>query len=239
MTDNTLHPIDTPRRNDLIADRLREHIVQSQYEPGDRLPTEEVLAHRLGVSRSAVREALRGLEAVGLVEARQGFGWVVCEFSFKPILKNLSYGLHFRSHDILHLIEIRKAIDTHFLDATIRNLTRDDLVALSDLTARMREKNAARLPISDEDYQFHRLLHQRSANPLALELFEIYWAVLYAAVDSDRVYTERPPGTARAHTEILEAIKLHDVVRARTLMLDHYRNIEERFRVDLVDDSLV
>ena len=96
MADDPLDPIASPRRHDLIADRLREHIVQSRYEPGDRLPTEEVLAQRLNVSRSAVREALRGLEGVGLVEARQGFGWVVCEFSFRPILKNLSYGLHFR-----------------------------------------------------------------------------------------------------------------------------------------------
>jgi len=232
MADDPLHPIVRPSMNDLIGDRLREYIIQNRNKPGDRLPAEEALAQRLGISRSAVREALRGLEAIGLVEARQGVGWVVCEFSFKPILKNLSFGLSFRRHDILQLIEIRKALDTHFLDATIRNLTDDDIAALSVLTARMKERSAAQLSISDEDYQFHRLLHQRSDNPLALELFEIYWAVLYAAVDRDRVYIERPPGTAQEHANILAAIKQRDVVRARALMLDHYKNVEERFRVD-------
>jgi DNA-binding FadR family transcriptional regulator len=238
MVDDRLHPIASPSRNELIGDLLREHIIQSRYKPGDRLPTEEALARRLDVSRSAVREALRGLEAVGLVEARQGFGWVVCEFSFKAILKNLSFGLSFRGHDILQLIEIRKALDGHFLPAAIRNLTDSDIAALSALTERMKATSAAQRSLSDEDYQFHHLLFERSGSPLALELFEIYWAVLDATVDHSSAYTE-PPGTDQDHADILEAIKQRDGTLARALMLAHYGGVENRFRVDPDTDVAV
>jgi DNA-binding FadR family transcriptional regulator len=231
MVDDRLHPITSPSRNELIGDRLREHIIQSRYKPGDRLPTEEALARRLDISRSAVREALRGLEAVGLVDARQGVGWVVCEFSFRTILKNLSFGLSFRGQDILQLIEIRKALDGHFLAAAIHNLTDDDIAALATMTDRMKTTGAAQLSLSNPDYQFHHLLFERSGSPLALELFEIYWAVLDATVDRARTYTESP-STAQDHANILEAIRQNDVTRARALMLAHYKGVEDRFRVD-------
>lgn len=229
MDDTSLAPIVSKRLSTLIGDRLREFIVQNRCRPGDRLPTEDTLAQRLGVSRGAVREALHGLEAVGLVEARQGFGWVVCEFSFKPILKNLSYGLSFRSVEVLQLVAIRKALDFHFLEPAMRNLTDDDIATLSAITARMRECDAAHLPLTEHDYQFHKLLYERSDNPLALDLFEIYWAVLRAAEGFERVYRDDPPGMAQEHADILDAIKQREVPMARALLLHHYRGVEHRF----------
>ena len=88
--------------------------------------------------------------------------------------------------DVLELIEIRKAIDTHFLDAAMRNLTADDLAALSALDAANEgEERRPGSTISEEDYRFHRLLHQRSGNPLALSCSRFTGPCLYAAVDSE------------------------------------------------------
>ncbi len=70
MNDESLQPIVSPNLNDLISERLKDYIIQNRLQPGDKLPTEDSLAQRLGVSRTAVREALRSLEALGLIETR-------------------------------------------------------------------------------------------------------------------------------------------------------------------------
>ena len=65
-----------------------------------------MLSNTLGVSRPAVREALRSMEALGIIEARQGYGRVVCDFTFDAILNNLSYGFAFLNHNFLQMLEI-------------------------------------------------------------------------------------------------------------------------------------
>ena len=69
-----LEPVDTIELSDVLQSRLKHHILQNKLRPGDKLPSEDTLATQLGVSRMAVREALRSLEALGLIESRRGVG---------------------------------------------------------------------------------------------------------------------------------------------------------------------
>ncbi len=236
MHAETLLPLSDVNRNDLIQDRLKSYILQNRLQPGDKLPTEEMLAERLGVSRTAVREALRSLQALGLVEARQGFGRVVCDFNFQAILNNLSYGLAFQNRNILQVTEIRKALDSFFIEQAIANLSEADIAELAGAVARMAERSAQGLDISEEDHRFHALLYRAAGNPLAEQLFEIAWAVRLHAIDQDRVLKETPPGTAHEHAAILEAIRARDAARARELILAHHQNVERRFR-DRIDEE--
>ena len=230
MATQALVPIVTSNLNELISARLKDYIVQNGLRAGDKLPTEEKLSQSLGVSRTAVREALRSMEAVGLVEARQGYGRVVCDFNFKAILGNLSYGLVFLSQDILQITDIRKALDAYFIEAAVHNLTAAEIAELSRLVDSMEKRVEAGLDITDDDYKFHRLLYERSCNPLALQLFEITWTVRLNAYDRDVALREAPPGTAHEHAGILEAIIQRDVEAARRLILAHHWNTEQRFR---------
>ncbi len=75
---SALQPIAEFNRNQEIRNRLKRYIIQNKLRPGDKLPTEEALSNSLGVSRPAVREALRSMEALVIIEARQGYGRVVC-----------------------------------------------------------------------------------------------------------------------------------------------------------------
>jgi DNA-binding FadR family transcriptional regulator len=229
-TEATLAPIVSSNLNELISARLKNYIEQNGLRAGDKLPTEEKLSQNLGVSRTVVREALRSLEALGVVEARQGYGRVVCNFNFGAILNNLSYGLVFQNNDILQITDIRKALDSYFTGPAIRNLTEQDRAELVQLVGTMQERSRAGLGISEQDHRFHQLLFQRCNNPLALQLFEITWTVRLNAYDRDSALRESPPGTAHEHTAILEAILRKDVETARQLMLDHHWNTEERFR---------
>ena len=230
-TDNQLlRPLTYQNRHNLIQGRLKEYIVQNKLKPGDRLPTEEALSEQLGVSRTAIREALRGLEALGIVESRHGVGRVVSPFSFRPVLENLSYGLIFHDYSILQVTEIRKALDAYFVGCATENLTEGDIETLSEIVDRMQERSRAGLDMEREDHSFHELLYRRCGNPLAIELFEITWQVRGGALDQSRVLYEMPPGTVREHRAILEAIVEKDLARARALIVDHHWNIEQRFQ---------
>jgi DNA-binding FadR family transcriptional regulator len=230
MVQDGLDRISSQNLNDLITTRLRQFILTNKLQAGDKLPSEETLARRLGVSRTATREALRSLEALGMVEARQGYGRVVCEFSFKPILNNLSYGLAFRSNNILQAIEIRRALDAYFIEPAIANLTPEDIAELTELVESMAKQTAGGLPITEEDYRFHAILYRCVDNSLALELFEITWALRLNVFIQNHDMREKPPGTALDHAMLLDAIKGHDVLRARELILSHHANTIELFK---------
>jgi len=211
--------------------------VENRLKAGDKLPTEETLAQRLDVSRTAIREALRSLEALGLIGVRHGVGRTVLPFNFKPVLDKLSYGLVFENRAILQLLDIRKALDAYFIEPAIHNITDEDIETLSALVERMKERTEAGLDMEQEDHDFHELLYRRSGNPLALELFEISWKSRLAGLDRSMGLKELPPGTAQEHEEILEAIKQRDVERARRLILAHHWNIEQRFRKGIEQET--
>lgn len=226
-----LRPLTYRDRHTLIQERLKDYIVHNKLKPGDRLPTEETLSGQLGVSRTAVREALRGLEALGIVESQHGVGRVVQPFSFAPILANLSYGFVFQDNSILQVTEIRKALDAYFVQQAMENLTEEDIETLSDIVERMQERADAGLDMEREDHSFHELIYRRCENPLAFQLFEITWQVRLAALDRSRALREMPPGTVQEHREVLGAIRERDVERARQLIVEHHWNIEQRFRM--------
>ncbi|MCU0501239.1 MAG: FCD domain-containing protein [Anaerolineae bacterium] len=233
----TLAPIAFQQRHDLIQQRLKDYIVQNRLQPGDRLPTEEVLANQLGVSRTAIREALRGLEALGMLGAQQGLGRVVLAFSFEPILENLSYGFAFLNSTILQITEIRKALDAYFVEQAMARLTDDDMACLAQIVEAMKARNAEGQSMEPEDYSFHALLYERCGNPLAHQLFEITWRARSAALDRPAAMQEVPPGTAGEHEELLAAIREHDVERARRIIVSHHWNAEERFRREIAQGS--
>ncbi|MCX6050352.1 MAG: FCD domain-containing protein [Chloroflexi bacterium] len=233
-----MQPIEDLDRITLIENRIKEYILQNQLRPGDKLPTEEQLAVALQVGRTAVRETFRRLEALGIVESHQGVGRVVREFNFEPILNGLSYGLVFHGHNIMQVLEIRKALDDFFIKDAIQNLQPEDLVALEAIVQRMVEGGSDNANFYQEDHAFHALLYNRCGNPLAAQLFEITWKVRLHASDRHIAISEIQPGTVAEHAAILAALKQRDVTLAREQLLAHHNNIAESFLAQIEQQTL-
>lgn len=233
MNMETIQPIEEMDRISLIEERIKEYILKNQLRPGDKLPTEEQLAAALQVGRTAVRETFRRLEALGIVESHQGFGRVVREFNFDPILNGLFYGLVFHGHSIMQVLEIRRALDDYFIKGAIQNLQEDDLVQLEAIVQRMLEGGADNPNFHQEDHDFHALLYRRCGNPLAAQLFEISWSVRLHAIDRQVALSEIPPGTIAEHVAILAAIKERDVALARERLAAHHDNITQSLRTQI------
>ncbi|HZQ05535.1 MAG TPA: GntR family transcriptional regulator, partial [Anaerolineae bacterium] len=78
-----------------VQEEIKNYIIENELRAGDPLPTEGELARQLDISRNSVREAVKSLEALGILEARSGSGLFVRNFNFDSILDNLPYGIMF------------------------------------------------------------------------------------------------------------------------------------------------
>ncbi|MCE7988662.1 MAG: FadR family transcriptional regulator [Caldilinea sp. CFX5] len=237
MSIEAIQPLDEVDRVALIENRIKEYILNNQLQPGDKLPTEEQLATQLRVGRTAVRETFRRLEALGIVESHQGYGRVVREFNFDPILNGLSYGLVFHNHNILEVLEIRRALDDYFIKESIENLQESDIVELAAIVQRMVAGGEENPHFHQQDHDFHALLYRRCGNQLAAQLFEITWTVRMHALDRHNIHAAVQPGSVQEHVDILAAIKQPDVTLARERLLAHHLNLADSLRTQIAQHA--
>jgi DNA-binding FadR family transcriptional regulator len=208
-----------------VQESLRSYIEENKLKPGDALPPESFLAQQLGVSRNSVREAIKALESIGILETRRGIGVFVKEFSFQPLLDNLAYGLGDTLRDVEELRELRRVLEVGLIHKTIDMIGEEDLAALREVTERMRQRAERNESFAEEDEQFHRLLFRCQNNRMLTGLIEIFWRAFYKASNFANLANADPLATWRDHHEIVEAIAARDVERARKRLDEHYAGI--------------
>jgi len=217
-----------PTRQQVVVERLKEYILAEGLQAGDRLPTEETLAQQLGVSRSAIREALRALEALGILTAKQGSGRYVNKFSFQPILDTLGYSILFDLHTFEELLEVRQKLEVGFLEEAMRHLTPDILAQLRKITGAMEEQARSAtsdVAFMDLDMQFHMTLYSPLHNALLLKLLDVFWTVQKRL----RAHVLQSPETRLAvvhqHEAIIDALENKDVTLAKERLETHFAGV--------------
>jgi len=225
-----LDPVEVPNVQHIVKQRIKRFILEAGLREGDRLPTEEDLANQLGVSRTAIREALRGLESLGMIESRRGSGRYVRDFSFEPILDNLAYSLFYDMHTLQELLYIREKLETGFIELAIESLTPQTLSDLRDILSKMETRAAEGVSVTgmmDDDITFHRTLYELVGNNLLLKLLEVFWTVY------DNLYSRLPP-TAEdpeqflyRHRTLVDAIAARDVALAQSCLIEHFEGVRE------------
>ncbi|WP_108460591.1 FadR/GntR family transcriptional regulator [Devosia naphthalenivorans] len=210
-----------------VQESLKQYIEANQLKAGDPLPPETFLAQQLGVGRNSMREAIKALESLGILETRRGIGVFVKEFSFKPLLDNLAYGLQDSLRDVEELREIRRVLETGLIGKTIEMIGETDLAALRDVTARMKARAERQESFAKEDQQFHQLLFRCQNNHMLSALIDIFWTAFNKASNFSNLDNPNPLDTWRDHHEIVEAVARKDVGQARQRLDDHYRGIQQ------------
>lgn len=208
-----------------VQESLRGFIVDNDLEAGAALPPESFLAKQLGVSRNSVREAIKALESLGILETRRGVGVFVRAFSFAPLIDNLAYGLGDRLRDVDELREIRRVLEVGLIDRIIAEITDTDIADLRQVTERMRVRAERGQSFPAEDQEFHLLLFRCHGNRTLTGLIDVFWQAFYKASDFANLANEDPLATWRDHHEIVEAIAARDVEATRRRLDDHYHGI--------------
>ncbi|MBL1105256.1 FadR family transcriptional regulator [Streptomyces sp. 5-8] len=215
-----------------LQERIKKLIVDQRLPSGAPLPTEPELMRLLGASRNSVREALKALQAMGIVEIRHGFGTYVGSMSFAPMIEGLAFRTvagHYRGEDsLLQLLELREAVETGLVSRLAGRLPETDLVELEALVQRMEREAAEGAGLAETDRAFHATLYRGLDNVLLGEVLEAFWDAFHR-VQQDLVDVPQDPRvTCRQHREILDAVRSGDSLRAERAIRDHFANVRTR-----------
>ncbi|HEX2036604.1 MAG TPA: FadR/GntR family transcriptional regulator [Chloroflexota bacterium] len=211
--------------------QIRRYIVEHGLQPGDRLPSEAELAAALGNSRLIVREALRALEAVGVLESRPGSGWFVRHFDVSAAASTVAQSLAFHPSVLLDLHAVRRSMEADLLAGLAGRLDERDLGALDELVDRMRWRAGRGQRFAAEDGEFHRRLVAASGNLVALALIDLYWTLM-EALHAHGLPGPSPadaPEVAEAHGRIVAALRRGDGPQAAHTLRASHDEAQQRF----------
>ncbi|WP_378941927.1 FadR/GntR family transcriptional regulator [Mesorhizobium sp. ANAO-SY3R2] len=226
MTLKSIKPLKrAPLLHVSVQESLRSYIDDNGLTAGAPLPPEGELAVQLGVSRNSVREGIKALESVGVLESRRGIGVFVKAFSFEPLLDNLAYGLGGALKQIEEVIIIRRTLEVGLIDKTLELIGPDDIRELRETVDKMRFHAERGESFPDEDRHFHQLLFRCQDNDVLLGLLEVFWLAFYKASDFVNLDNADPMQTWRDHAAIVDAVEAGDLAGAKDRLDKHYEGI--------------
>ena len=215
-------------RDPSLAERvslaLMESIASGRLSPGDRLPSERDLGEQFGVSRTVVREAVRGLQARGVLKVRPGRGAEVVAPGASQITE--TFTLFLRGAGTQHAIdgeqisEVRETLEIRLAELACRRATREDLAQMEAAVAAMADETDVERA-SAYDMTFHRLIASATKNMLFVVLLDSLGDVLLELRRRSLSVPGRRDGAVAEHRRILDALIAGDVAAARAAMADH------------------
>ena len=208
---------------------IKDYIVLKRLQPGDALPAEARLADELGVGRNSVREAVKALEALGVLECRVGAGVYVRPFTLDPVLDNLAYGLLLERSSILELLDVRGRLEASYIQDVARDADAAHLRVLRSVVDRMGERAARGESFREEDRFFHRTLYARLDHRLLLMLLDLFWDVYSRLLAEVRLVPDADPVRVwEQHRRIVEALECGDADAAREAIEGSLAGSKER-----------
>ena len=224
MTALKLAPIVVPKTSDVLATELRKRILAGALAPGALLPAERDLVAQTGLSRGSVREALRILEAEGLVSTRPGRlgGSVARQPGDESLAKYVSLFVHGRGITLLSLLQTREAVEPSLAALAAQNRTNEELKELVAATERV-EKAYADTPLYlRENVAWHCAIATASHNELLRAFMVAISSMVYKASAIENFATEEVRTVVlKAHRRILDAIVAKDANAAERRMARH------------------
>ena len=213
-----------------IIDQIRTAILAGKLKPGDILPHEKELTEQFGVSKQTLRESLRALEHMGLIDVRKGIGGGahIVEVDIEVTKQSLANFLYFKDLTIENLSELRKLIEPHAAGKAAEHISKDDLEELRKLneTARGNLNNNLLEEMSHDEINFHRVIAQNTGNPILILILDFVENLLEdfkKVLKPDLAFSK---SVLDAHDKIYQAICDKDPKKASTEMYQHVYDVE-------------
>jgi len=218
----------TSRLYEQIVQQIEESIVKGELKPGDQLPAERDLAQRFGVSRTAVREAVKALREKGLVEAYSGKGTFITDGTTQAVRHSLDLIVKIgQAEGTNHLAELRAILEPEIAALAAVRIQEPELATMREAVSVMESAGQDPEAYIEADLDFHLALAEAAANPLILSLLDSIVGLLR----EQRLNIFRVPGGPERgqthHKRILEAVEHHDAVKARATMSAHLSQVSE------------
>lgn len=215
--------------SDAVTDSVISQIREGRYRAGDRLPTERELAEQLGVGRTSVREGLRFLEKLGILEIRQGMGTVVRSLSLGEVFEHLvpvQTIIELPDRDVRHIMHVRRVLEAESAQLAARHATDRQLGRLEELLDGMADALERPREYLELDLEFHVVLAEAASNPVLAQLINLirdiytrYFEIVLRDPDMNET-------SLAFHRQLYAALRDHDPDAARRHILAHLDQAE-------------
>jgi GntR family transcriptional regulator, transcriptional repressor for pyruvate dehydrogenase complex len=217
------------RRNKVYEEVARqiERLILKKLKPGDKLPAERELASILKVSRGSIRDAIRSLELVGMVEARQGTGTIVRDMRGESSADPFASALKRRKEAVSELLDFRKMLEPPLAARAATHASAEEIAELQAILNRQEQKQNQGKPAVTEDAEFHYNVALASGNSVVLKVIDIVMDLLRETRTRSLQVDGRAQKSFDGHRRILAAIQCRDSEAAKIAMLRHIQDVEQ------------
>jgi GntR family transcriptional regulator, transcriptional repressor for pyruvate dehydrogenase complex len=222
----SIAPIKSTRIYQEIVRQVKAMIAEGRLKSGDQLPPERDLAEKFVVSRTSVREALRALESLGLVEIRPGEGTFVREVSVESLIEPLALVMVSQREAIAELFEARQMIEPALAALAARRATPEELSEMDRILEEQAKEVAAGRTGLEQDAEFHAAIGAAAHNRAITRIAHAVMDLLRQSREESLNTPGRPTRSHEDHRRLLAAIRGRDEVAARQAMIDHLQAVE-------------
>jgi len=219
-------PIKSTRIYQEIVRQVKAMIAEGRLKSGDRLPPERDLAEKFVVSRTSVREALRALESLGLLEIRPGEGTFVREVSVDALIEPLALIMASQREAIGELFEARRLLEPAIAALAARRATPDEIHEMERILEEQGKEVTAGKTGFAQDAQFHAAMGAAAHNRAIMRVQHGLMDLLTQSREESLNTPGRPTRSHEDHRRILAAIAARDADGARQATLDHLEAVE-------------
>jgi GntR family transcriptional repressor for pyruvate dehydrogenase complex len=236
-------PLDRSRLYEQVANKIETTIVARHYKPQDRLPSERDLAEAFAVSRTVIREAMKLLEARGLIEILTGNGVFVSQPNTSVVTRSLGMYLHLQGtvqDSEFKVHELRRILEVEIAGLAAERATAAELDQLRQIIERMSAADHPREQVAMLDLEYHITLALATHNEMISMVYEpVIEYLRQQLLLAWQRYDRSPEVFNQQHRALYEAVRDHDPTRARAAMtahLDYARELLDRFSSPKGDD---
>jgi GntR family transcriptional regulator, transcriptional repressor for pyruvate dehydrogenase complex len=225
-----------PAVTDAAIEKLKAMIVSGELRPGQRLPREADLATTLGLSRNSLREAVRALSLMRILDVRQGDGTYVSTLTSDSLLEAMNFIIDFhRDTSVLEMLEVRRILEPAASANAAVRASADDIAELEQVLSQATPESSVE-DLVQADVEFHRLIAVAAGNTVLASLIEsLSGPTQRARIWRGITQKDALQRTLDEHRSILEAVARRDPEMARSWAAVHIAGVEEWLRSTLTD----
>jgi GntR family transcriptional repressor for pyruvate dehydrogenase complex len=224
---HAITPIKKTRVAEEVADRIRVLMLDGTFPPGEPLPSERHLAERFGVSRGSIRDALRTLETIGLLETRHGQGTFPLELSVDRLVAPLASVMSYRPDLQDELLDVRRMFEPAVARAAALRATDEDLTDLQRILEAQRQKLKTSQSAITEDTAFHAILARATQNRVIISIMATLNNLLVESRTQSLLQKGRPSRSIDGHEAVVAALRRRDPDGASQAMRNHIDQIAD------------
>lgn len=220
-------PIQRTTLTESAFEQLISHVVKGDWKAGDCIPPERELSKQLGIARSSLREALKAMELVGMVDSRVGDGTFVCprsEFLSRPLLWAFT-GTD--NQELQEIMEARILIEENLAGLAAQRATKEEIAAIGEAVQMMQTSIARTEPILEADMAFHLAIAQASHNNVLAKSVQLLRNLMRQWLYYKVMMPHVAPIVLKRHVAIYRAIAARKPVAARREMRLHLEEAAE------------